>query len=79
MTTQVSFVADEDLKTRALEKAKEDGVTLKAFFIYAMKGYVDGKISLTIDVVKEEPEVEELFFEDESINKKASKLAKLLK
>lgn len=79
MTTQVSFVADQNLKNQALEKAKKEGITLKTLFIYTMKGFVDGKISLGIEVGREELDVEELKFKNKSINKKAEKLAKLLK
>ncbi|MEK9159378.1 MAG: hypothetical protein AAB383_01475 [Patescibacteria group bacterium] len=78
MTTQVSFTADKDLKNRALEKAKSQGITLKALLTYAMKGFVDGKISLSIDTSDQEPEVEELFFDDQKLNATAAKLAKLL-
>lgn len=79
MTTQVSFTADEDLKNKALQKAKDEGITLKTLFIYTMKGFVEGKISLGIKMDDMEPEVEEIAFKNTSINKKASKLAKLLK
>lgn len=79
MTTQVSFTADEDLKNKALQKAKDEGITLKTLFIYTMKGFVDGKISLGIKMTETEPEVEELTFQNKSINTKAAKLAKLLK
>ena len=78
MTTQVSFTADKDLKNRALEKAKSQGITLKALLTYAMKGFVDGKISLSIDTSDQEPEVEELFFDDQKLNATAAILAKLL-
>jgi len=78
MTSQVSFTADEELKNLALEKAKSQGITLKALLTYAMRGFVDGKISLSIDTSEQEPEVEELFFEDEKLNAAATKLAKLL-
>ena len=78
MTTQVSFTEDKDLKNRALEKAKRQGITLKALLTYAMKGFVDGKISLSIDTSDQEPEVEELFFDDQKLNATAAKLAKLL-
>ena len=47
--TQVSFTADQGLKNRALEKAKSEGITLKAFLTYAMKGFVVGRISLGIE------------------------------
>ncbi|KKQ72192.1 MAG: hypothetical protein UT33_C0005G0113 [Candidatus Peregrinibacteria bacterium GW2011_GWC2_39_14] len=79
MTTQVSFVTDLDLKNQALEKAKREGITLKTLLIYAMKGFVAGKISLGIEVFEKEPEVEEIIFNDKDINAKAAKLAKLLK
>ncbi len=79
MTSQVSFTADEELKNRALKKAKSQGITLKALLTYAMRGYVEGKISLSIETSDQEPEVEELFFEDEKLNAAASKLAKLLR
>ncbi|MEK7172285.1 MAG: hypothetical protein AAB739_05250 [Patescibacteria group bacterium] len=79
MTTQVSFTADENLKNKALQKAKDEGITLKTLFIYTMKGFVEGNISLSIKMSETETEVEELTFENKSINKKAAKLAKLLK
>ncbi|MFA6550370.1 MAG: hypothetical protein WCT36_03380 [Candidatus Gracilibacteria bacterium] len=73
MTTQVSFVTDLDLKNRALEKAKREGITLKTLLIYAMKGFVAGKISLGIEVFEKEPEVKEITFNDRDINIKAEK------
>ena len=79
MLTQVSFTTEETLKNRALEKAKSQRITLKALLVYAMRGFVDGKIALSIDVSEEEPEVEELIFADKDINAKAKKLARLLR
>ncbi|MFA5854919.1 MAG: hypothetical protein WC846_01335 [Candidatus Gracilibacteria bacterium] len=79
MISQVSFTADQELKNLALLKAKSQGITLKALLTYAMRGFVDGKISLTIDTSQQEPEVEELFFEDKKLNMAAKKLAKLLR
>ena len=79
MTSQVSFTADEELKTLALKKAKSQGITLKALLTYAMRGFVGGKISLSIDTSDQEPEIEELFFEDEKLNAAATKLARLLR
>jgi hypothetical protein len=77
MTTQVSFVTDLDLKNRALEKAKREGITLKTLLIYAMKGFVAGKISLGIEVFEKEPEVKEITFNDRDINIKAEILQKI--
>ena len=79
MTTQISFTADENLKNKALEKAKEEGITLKAVLIYSMKSFVDGKIKFGLINPEEQSDVEELTFNDQSINKKALKLANLLK
>lgn len=79
MTTQVSFTADENLKKKALEKAKNEGLTLKAFLIYAMKSYVEGKISFHLVATESEPDVEELIFSDKKIHDKAKKIAQLLK
>lgn len=79
MTTQVSFTADEDLKNKALQKAKNEGITLKTLFIYTMKSFIEGKISLGIQMEETEPEVEEFFVTNKSVNTKAAKLAKLLR
>lgn len=79
MQTQVSFTTDEALKVRALEKARSEGITLKALLIYAMKGFVEGKISFDLHAVTEEPEVEEVFFKSASMQRDAKKIAALLK
>lgn len=60
MTTQVTFKTDDELKRRALSKAKSDGITLKAFFIYCMKSYTSGQINLGIIYRDDEKEVEEI-------------------
>lgn len=77
MVTQVSFTADSKLKQKALEKAKEEGISLKTILLYSMKAYVEGKIQFGIFTF-EEPEIEEIIFEDVHIQKQAQKLAKLL-
>lgn len=79
MTTQVSFTTDFDLKQQALEKAKSMGITLKAFLIFAMKGFVQDKLSLGLEMHDDEPDVEEVIFNDPKIYEKAEKIAKLLK
>lgn len=79
MVTQISFTADKALKNMALEKAKNEGITLKALLTYAMKGFVEGKIGFNIVTIDNDPEVEELFFEDNGVKEKAAKIAKLLK
>jgi len=79
MTTQVSFIADEELKNHALEKAKSQGITLKAFLTYAMRGFVDGTISLTINTADRTSDIEELHFDDKTIHANARKMARLLR
>ncbi len=79
MTTQISFTADDVLKNQALEKAKSLGITLKAFLIFAMKGFVQNKFSLGLQVHEDEKEVEEVMFNDPGIYEKAEKIAQLLK
>lgn len=78
MTTQVSFTADNELKQKALEKAKKEGVSLKTVLLYSMKAYVEGKIQFGI-LTQDEQIVEEISFDDPQILAKAQKLANLLK
>ena len=77
MRTQVSFTTDEELKNKALKKAKSQGISLKTLLVYAMKSFVEGKIGLSLEPL-EEPEIEEMHFDDKAINAKAKKLARLL-
>ena len=48
MTTQVAFRTDEALKKSAFQKAKMDGVTLKAVLTYCMRSYVQGDIEIGV-------------------------------
>jgi len=77
--TQVSFTADPDLKDKALRKAKNEGISLKSLLVYAMKAFVAGKISLGLVDTESEKDVEEVFFSDPALYKKASEIAHLLK
>lgn len=76
MLAQISFTADEKLKEETMKKAKEKGITLKSLFIFSMEAFVNGKINIAIQPMEE---VEELHFDNSAINKKAEKLANLLK
>ncbi len=78
MTSQVSFTADNDLKKKALEKARKEGVSLKTVLVYSMKAFVEGKIQFGI-LTEDQQIVEEISFNDPQIKAKAEKLAKLLK
>jgi hypothetical protein len=44
MTTQITFTTDENLKNATLKKAKQNGITLKAFLIFCMEKYLQGKL-----------------------------------
>lgn len=48
MITQVAFKTDVELKKSALQKAKREGVTLKAILTYFMRSYIAGDIELGI-------------------------------
>ena len=74
MTTQVSFTADENLKNKALQKAKEEGITLKTLFIYTMKGFVEGKIALGIEANQGTVDLIEL--QHDEVNAQLAKEAK---
>lgn len=78
MVTQVTFTADEVLKRKVLEKAKKEGITLKAVLLHSMKAYLEGKIQFGMVSKDEETEIEEVYFSDPEIQKQAKKLAQLL-
>ncbi len=77
MRTQISFTTEENLKRRAQERAREEGISLKTLFVFSMKSFVDGKIKVGI-TAPQEAEVEEFSIEDKTLRVKAKKLAKLL-
>lgn len=76
MNTQVSFTTSSQLKKMALERAKQEGLSLKTVLVYAMKGFVEGKFSFQLETKQEG---EEDFFGDPEIEKKVEKLGMLLK
>lgn len=78
MNTQISFTADSKLKKKAMEKAKEKGLTLKSVLIFSMEAFVNDKMKLGVMNTTLE-DVEELKFSSSSINQNAKKLAHLLK
>jgi hypothetical protein len=78
MLTQISFTTQKDLKNKAMQKAKMEGLTLKAVLIAAMEGFVDSRIKFGI-LPEIEPEVEEMHFEDAEILSASEKLVKLLR
>ncbi len=48
METQVAFKLDNNLKNNIMKKAKANGITLKAFYTYCTKAYINGDIDLWI-------------------------------
>ena len=48
MITQVAFKTDNELKKSALQKARREGVTLKAVLTYFMRSYVQGDIEIGV-------------------------------
>lgn len=79
MTTQVSFTTDEDLKIKALKKAKAEGITLKTLLVYSMKSFIEGKVTLNLVPTSNEQDAEEIHFKNKKLQEKAKKLARLLK
>jgi purine-nucleoside phosphorylase len=77
MLSQISFTADKRLKEKTMQRAKEKGITLKSILVFSMEAFANGKINLGIIPVNEE--IEELDFDSPFIEKKAEKLANLLK
>lgn len=77
MNTQITFVADENLKKEAMKKAKAKGVTLKAVLVLSLQAFVDEKIGLGFSA-QQESDVEEMQFDLPSISEKSEKIANLL-
>ena len=46
MNTKVIFNTDKKLKTAAMKKSKEQGITLSAFLNLAMQGFVDNDYTI---------------------------------
>ncbi len=54
MTTQVTFRMDEELKKRAMAKAKKEGVSLKTIYLYLTQARLDGQMELGMQPVHRE-------------------------
>ncbi|MDA9129373.1 hypothetical protein N9J72_02765 [Candidatus Gracilibacteria bacterium] len=48
MTSQIVANIDSELKEKAMEMAKEEGLTLKGLITLLLKGYVNGDIELKV-------------------------------
>ncbi len=64
---QIMFTTDEELKLQTMRKLKKEWSSLKALLQYAMRAYVNDKISLGILIVDDEdvwtPELEKTYQE----------------
>lgn len=58
---QIVFKTSSDLKDAALEKAKHEGMTLKAVLTSAMRAYVNDELVMGMTQRKEEYEAEDDF------------------
>jgi len=57
--TQIVFKSDPNLKDAALEKAKQEGVTLKAVLCMAMRAYVNDEMVMSMTRREEHYEEDE--------------------
>lgn len=48
MTTKTIFNMNTKLKKAAMKKTREEGITLTSFLNFAVKGYVDGNLKMTL-------------------------------
>ena len=64
MKTQVSFITNAALKQAALQKARRQGITLKAFLNFCLQSFLDNKIELGIISKKEPLVLEQIDFDD---------------
>ncbi|MCK5510498.1 hypothetical protein KAI65_03070 [Candidatus Parcubacteria bacterium] len=74
--TQVTFISNKNLKDRAIKKAKENGITLKALLTMAMKAYLNNELNVSLqpnNIAYDE------MFSDRDVVAKSNKLGALLK
>lgn len=48
MSTQIAFSVDEKLKKQFMQKAKKEGLTVKAFLSYCMREYTNDSLSMRV-------------------------------
>ena len=73
-TTQITFIADSNLKDLAMNKEKSEGITLKALLTMAMRSYVDNALSVKLAI---NPSYDKLFADTEIVDA-ANKLGNVL-
>ncbi len=67
MTTQISFTVNDEVKKKAMLRAKQEWITLKAFLHYCMSAFANRELSLGIIWKKEQsyPDLEKVIAETE--------------
>ena len=75
--SQVTFKMPNTLKEQALQKARSQGITLKALYTFFTEDYIQGKISINLSYQKE-PEIEVIDVTSQ-MQKDMDKISKLLK
>lgn len=67
MTTQISFTVDNEIKKKAMMRAKKEWITLKAFLHYCMSAFANQELSLGIVSSKEQsyPHLEKVISDTE--------------
>ncbi len=73
--TQVTFTSSTKLKEETIKKVKEEGITLKALLIMAMKAYLNNDLRVSLQPSND---YYDDIFADREIVKKANKLGSLL-
>jgi len=76
---QIVFKSDPDLKDAALEKAKHEGMTLKAVLCSAMRAYVNDEMVMKMTRREEEYEEEDELPKTKAPPQKAEKIKEGIK
>lgn len=72
---QITFKIDTDLKNKAFERVKSEGITLKALLTMAMREYVNNNLVMTI---RPEEGYDDPVFADPDVIREANKLGELM-
>ena len=66
--TQVTFMSNTELKNKTIQKAKQEGLTLKALLTMAMRAYINNDLQVSL---KPNNKYYEDIFADKQIVKKS--------
>ena len=78
--SQILFTVDKNLKKKVLAKAKAQGITLKALFIFCMKSFVEDRVTIGI-IAKQEPQIDArgIVVDDQEMRLRVNSLLKMLR